>query len=288
MNVNLPVPTDGLQHYMAQVNRFKLLSRDEERALAERYAATGNKEAAQELVVANLRFVIKIAYEYQGYGFRMADLIQEGNVGLLTAVKKFDPKRGFKLISYAVWWIRAMIQNFILRSWSLVKLGTTQAQRKLFYKLRESKRRLLGSVEKDFDQTLGSDEAHILAEDMALKQEEVLEMDARLMTKDLYLNAPVGEEGTTTHQDLLCEPVSQEEIVCEKQEADQRGEQVGRALDTLNPRERYIIQNRLMADDPMTLQDLGNHFAISRERARQLETRAKTKLKLALEPQLSA
>jgi len=284
MGNNLPIVADGLQQYMAEINRFELLSRKEERALALRFQETGDKEAAQQLVLSNLRFVVKIAYEYQAYGFRMMDLIQEGNLGLMRAVKKFDPKKGFKLISYAVWWIRAYIQNFILRSWSLVKIGTTQAQRKLFYKLRQSKRKLLGSLERDFEDALQSNEAHVLAERMALKEDDVVAMDARLMTRDLSLNAPLSEDGSTTHQDLLCSPINQEDVVAAKEESEQNHMQVTRALATLKPREQFIAKQRLMADSPMTLQEIGTHFGVSRERARQLETRAKQKLRAVLQP----
>ncbi len=281
--MNLPVPVDSLQSYLQQVGHFPVLEREEEQALALRYYENGDVNAAQQLVLANLRFVIKIAYEYQAYGMKMADLIQEGNLGLMTAVKKFNPHKGYRLISYAVWWIKAYIQNFILKSWSLVRIGTTQAQRKLFYKLRQAKQKLFGAMEEgDMTRALHSEEAHSLAESMALKEEEVLLMDGRLSSRDLSLNAPIGEDGSVSHQDLLCAPANQEDLVVEKQAAEQLSDEVSQALRTLNPREEYIVKHRLMADEPMTLQDLGNHFGISRERARQLEARAKQKLKAAL------
>lgn len=283
MNRQLPVPTDGLQRYMAEINRFPLLSRAEEHELALRYERTGEVDAAQRLVLSNLRFVVKIAYEYQNYGFRMTDLIQEGNVGLLLAVKKFDPNKGFRLISYAVWWIRAYIQNFILKSWSLVRIGTTKAQRKLFYKLRQAKQKLVGEAGTgDFDQALQSEQAHQIAEKYALRDDEVLDMDVRLSGRDLYLDTPVGGENKTRHLDLLSAPDNQEDAVAEQEEATQVSATVRLALEVLNPRERYIITQRLMAEEPKTLQAIGNHFGISRERARQLEARAKKKLREAL------
>jgi RNA polymerase sigma-32 factor len=281
--MNLPVPIDGLQSYFNELGRFPVLNREDEHGLALRYHETGDVAAAQQLVLANLRFVIKIANEYKAYGFRMADLIQEGNLGLMVAVKKFDPHRGFRLISYAVWWIRAYIQNFIIRSWSLVRIGTTQAQRKLFYKLRQKKNKLLSSLgDGDLTRALHSTEAHHLAEKMALKEEEVMEMDARLSGRDLSLNAPTSEDSQVTHLDLLCTPDNQETVVADKQVAEQLSDDVKGALKTLNPREQYIVTQRLMADEPMTLQALGDHFKISRERARQLEARAKQKLRAAL------
>ncbi len=278
----LPVLSNGIDVYAAQISQYKVLSREEEHALALRYYQTQDKDAAQQLVLANLRFVVKIAHEYKAYGFRLADLIQEGNVGLLMAVKKFDPHKGFRLISYAVWWIRAYIQNFILRSWSLVRIGTTQAQRKLFYKLRAAKRKLLGNEEADLDRALNGGEAHHLAEKMALKEEDVIEMDTRLAARDLSLNTPISDDRQVTHQDLLCSPENQEEAVAHQQETVQLTEQVRAALTSLNPREQYIVEKRLMAEEPLTLQEIGNHFGISRERSRQLEVRAKQKLREAL------
>ncbi len=280
--MNLPVPSDGIQAYAARISHYPVLSREAEQELALRYEETGDPAAAQQLVVSNLRFVVKVAYEYRAYGFRMADLIQEGNVGLLVALKKFDPHKGFRLISYAVWWIRAHIQNFILRSWSLVRIGTTQAQRKLFYKLRQSKRRLLGQTEADLDKALSEAEAHTIAEKMALKDADVLDMDARLSGRDLSLNTPIGDDDRVTHQDLLCAPENQEERVGERQEAVQLQAEVQAAVATLRPREQFIVENRLMADEPMTLQQIGEHYGVSRERARQLEARAKEKLRTAL------
>ncbi len=281
-NIKLPAPIDGIQHYAAQISNHPVLSREEEQEIALRYYETGDRQAAQQLVLSNLRFVVKVAHEYKAYGFRVADLIQEGNVGLLLAVKKFDPHKGFRLISYAVWWIRAYIQNFILRSWSLVRIGTTRAQRKLFYKLRASKQNLLGGEEADLDRALNEDEAHALAEKMALKGNEVIEMDARLSRRDLSLNAPIGEEQQTTHQDLLCAHDNQEELVSSAQTAAQLSGEVQAALATLKPREQYIVEQRLMADKPLTLREIGEHFGISRERTRQLETRAKQKLREVL------
>jgi RNA polymerase sigma-32 factor len=279
--MSLPILADGLQRYMAEINRFPLLSRAEEYEVAVQYRQTGDREAAQKLVLSNLRFVVKIAHEYKSYGFRLADLVQEGNIGLLTAVKKFEPEKGYRLISYAVWWIRAHIQNFILRSWSLVRIGTTQAQRKLFYKLKQTKRKLLGHIGEEDRDAEGIN--HRIAEKLALKESEVLEMDQRLSGRDLSLNVPVDDESHLTHMDLLAAPDNQEEIVADYEEKLQVSQHVKMAMKNLTPREEFIVKNRLMADEPMTLQEIGNRYGISRERTRQLEARAKKKLKAVLQ-----
>lgn len=285
MSISLPIPSDSSQRYLAEIARLPVLSREEEHALAVRYYETGNLEAAQRLALANLRFVVKIAHEYQGYGLRMADLIGEGNIGLLVAIKKFNPYQGTRLISYAVWWIRAYIQNFILRSWSLVKIGTTQAQRKLFYKLKESKRRLCEMMGTgDYSDSLNRWGTEQLAAKMDLPAEEVAAMDRRLAARDLSLDTPLNEDQTTTHLDLLAAPAEQEEAVAREEETHLMQAKVQQALQVLTPREQYIITQRLMTDNPLTLQEIGDHFNISRERARQLEARALKKLKGKLQP----
>jgi len=240
---SLPVPQGSLSTYLVEINKFPLLSPEEEFRLAVKYREEGNVEAAHALVTANLRFVVKVAYEYSSYGVRMSDLIQEGNIGLMTAVKKFDPHKGYRLISYAVWWIRAMIQSFILKSWSLVKMGTTKAQRKLFYKLSKTTRALM---------------------------------------RDVSLDQPIREDSQTTALDLLPSEDNQENRVADAEERTIVRAEVTHALTSLNDKERFIVEKRLMTDEPMTLQEIGDHYRISRERARQLEERAKKKIRTAL------
>ena len=213
MKTNLPVLVDGLQQYMAEVNRFALLSREEEYELALRHYETGDVDAAQRLVLSNLRFVVKIAYEYRAYGFRMSDLIQEGNVGLLMAVKKFNPYKGFRLISYAVWWIKSQIHDFILRSWSLVKIGTTRVQRRLFNRLQSAQHRIKGNLaaaDSDVDQKLASD--------LDISADEVTEFRQRVKQKDVSIDVPIHEDGNTFVRDrLVDQSVSQEETLADEE-----------------------------------------------------------------------
>ncbi len=270
---SLPVLADSLSLYMAEVRKFALLTPEEERALAVRVHDHGDKEAARRLVVSNLRFVVKIAHEYRHYGLSLIDLIQEGNIGLMKAVSKFNPHRGFRLISYAVWWIRAYIQAFILKSWSLVKIGTTQAQRKLFYKLRKAKR------EMTTDGVGPSSEQ--LAAALGVKETDIDEMDLRLAGRDFFLDAQVdSENGKTTHLDLLpAATPSQEEELADSQESSQLQALAAKGLATLTEKERFTMERRVMADEPLTLQEIGDHFGISRERARQIEANAIRKMK---------
>jgi RNA polymerase sigma-32 factor len=269
----------SLEMYLAEINRYPLLGADEEQRLAREFLSGRDTRAAHALVTANLRFVVKVAYEYRSYGFRMADLIQEGNIGLMKAVQKFDPDKGIRLISYAVWWIRAYIQNHILRSWSLVKLGTTQAQRKLFFSLARTRRELdRTSLEHGADSD-GRD-AEKVAHKLKVKPSEVREMELRLEGRDLSLDAPVGEDGGATHGDFMAAGAAgQDDELSSAQERVMVSGRVQAALGLLDPRERFIIEQRVMSDQPMTLKDLGEHFGFSRERARQLEIRAKQKLR---------
>ncbi|HEX9241070.1 MAG TPA: RNA polymerase factor sigma-32, partial [Anaeromyxobacter sp.] len=240
-------------------------------------------KAAHRLVTANLRFVVKVAYEYRSYGFRIADLVQEGNIGLMKAVQKFDPDKGIRLISYAVWWIRAYIQNYILKSWSLVKLGTTQAQRKLFFSLARTRRELdRTSVQQGADSD-GRDSEKV-ARKLRVKPSEVDEMARRMEGRDFSLDAPMGDDGGTTHVEFVpsATPSAHDELSGAEEQALVSG-RVGAALAQLDRRERFIIEQRVMADRPMTLKELGDHFGFSRERARQLEIRAKEKLKQQLQ-----
>jgi RNA polymerase sigma-32 factor len=267
----------SLSIYLSEINRHRLLTQPEEQKLARRFRK-GDLQSGHRLVTANLRFVVKVAYEYRSYGLRMPDLIQEGNIGLMKAVQKFDPDKGIRLISYAVWWIRAYVQNHILKSWSLVKLGTTQAQRKLFFSLARTRREL---------ERFGAHDSAIPVEEIArrlhVKPSEVREMEQRIGGRDLSLDAPVGEDGSSSHLDSLGSgAVGQDEEVAEREEAGIIGARVAHALTRLDPRERFIVEQRVMNERPMTLKELGEHFGFSRERARQLEIRAKDKLKTEL------
>jgi RNA polymerase sigma-32 factor len=233
-------------------------------------------EAAEKLVVSNLRFVVKIAHEYRNYGVKLSDLIQEGNIGLMHAVKKFDPYKGYRIISYAVWWIRAYIQNYIIKTWSLVKIGTTQAQRKLFFKLSQAKKRLetLSQKNPEFGE---------IAESLGVKEHEIEEMDLRLSHRDLSLDAYISDEGETSHIDYLTyKGEDQEMALIKKEEMDLVKRNIAGALTNLNERESYIVKHRIMTDNPITLQEIGSKYNITRERARQIEKQALKKLRLAI------
>jgi RNA polymerase sigma-32 factor len=271
--------TSSLELYLSEINRFPLLAVDEEQRLAREYLANRDTRAAHRLVTANLRFVVKVAYEYRSYGFRMADLIQEGNIGLMKAVQKFDPDKGIRLISYAVWWIRAYIQNYILKSWSLVKLGTTQAQRKLFFSLARTRRELDRTSAAQGTDSDGRDSSKV-ATKLRVKASEVEEMAQRMEGRDLSLDAPMGEDGGASHVDFVASstPGADAELSGAEEQTMVSG-RVGVALGRLDRRERFIIERRVMSEQPMTLKELGEHFGFSRERARQLEIRAKEKLR---------
>jgi len=265
-----------LATYLSEINQYNLLTADEEQRLARRFKK-GDLPCGHRLVTSNLRFVVKVAYEYRSYGIKMADLIQEGNIGLMKAVQKFDPNKGIRLISYAVWWIRAYIQNYILKSWSLVKLGTTQAQRKLFFSLARTRRELEKLGENDGSTAVNVDD---IAKKLRVKPQEVREMEQRMGGRDLSLDAPMGEDGGNSHVDfVVSNSAAQDDEFADKEEAGLINERVKVALGRLDPRERFIIEQRVMNERPMTLKELGEHFGFSRERARQLEIRAKEKLK---------
>lgn len=274
--MKLPAVVGTLDLYIAEINRFPLLSAEEEFKIAVRLKKYNDMEAAEKLIVSNLRFVVKIAHEYRNYGFKLADLIQEGNIGLIHAVKKFDPYKGYRLISYAVWWIRAYIQNYLIRSWSIVKIGTTQAQRKLFFKLSQAKKELETISQKN-------PEFAEIAESLGVKGSEVAEMDLRMGSRDVSLHEFIGDEGEGTHIDLLAyEGDSQELELIKSEEKSLVQKNIAGALANLTERETYIIVNRVMADNPETLQEIGNRFNITRERARQIEKQALKKVQLAL------
>ena len=273
--LNLPITTDTFEHYMVQVNRFDLLSAEQEYDLAVRHIQDGDMDAAHRLVCANLRFVVKVANEYRGYGLRLLDLVQEGNVGLMTAVKKFDPSRGTRLITYAVWWIRAYIQNYIMRSWSLVKIGTTQMQKKLFFKLAQTRNALLNQT--------GSEDIEDIARELDVNQEIVVEMSQRMGRRDASLDVELTEgEGYTLLHTLPDKTDNQETLLLADEERRLNTERTQAALSILNPRERNIITQRILADPPATLQDIADDYGVSRERIRQIEQNALQKLRKAM------
>jgi len=277
---NLPVVKNSLESYLLQINRFPLLTREEEFQLAVRYRKDNDIEAAHKLITSNLKFVVKVAFEYKSYGAKLLDLIQEGNIGLMMAVKKFNPYKGYRFISYAIWWIRAYIQNFIIKTWSLVKIGTTQAQKKLFYKI--------GKIRKALESN-GEDEKkyELLAKDLDVAKEDIIEMEQRMAARDLSLDAPFDQGQELTHLDLLKEDsLNQEEAFAQEEEKRIREHDVQGAMKRLNEKEVYVIQNRIMAEDPLTLQQIGDHLKLSRERVRQIESEALKKLKKEFSTQL--
>jgi RNA polymerase sigma-32 factor len=274
--LKLPALAGTLEKYISEINRFPILSAEEEFRYAVEWRKNQNMEAAEKLVVSNLRFVVKIAHEYRNYGVKLADLIQEGNIGLMHAVKKFDPYKGYRLISYAVWWIRAYIQNYIIKTWSLVKIGTTQAQRKLFFKLNKTKKDIQAL-------SLKNPEFREIADSLGVREDEVEEMDVRMSNRDLSLDMAIGDEGGTSHMDYLTyEGEDQESALIRKEETELVQKNITGALAALNEKEMYIIKHRVMADDPKTLQEIGDLYNITRERARQIEKQALKKLRLAL------
>jgi RNA polymerase sigma-32 factor len=269
----LPVVKNSLQTYLVQINQFPLLNQEEEFKLAVRYRKYNDIEAAHKLITSNLRFVVKVAFEYKSYGVKLLDLIQEGNMGLMMAVKKFNPYKGYRFISYAIWWIRAYIQNFIIKTWSLVKIGTTQAQKKLFYKIGKVRKALEsnGDNEKKYE---------LLAHDLDVTKDDIIEMEQRMSSRDLSLDAPFDEGQELTHLDLLKEESpNQEEAFAQEEEKKIREHEVQDAMKRLNEKEVYVLQNRIMADEPLTLQQIGDHLKLSRERVRQIESEALKKLK---------
>jgi len=274
----LPAHTTSLQRYMTEISNYPVLSREEEYELAMKYKNDGDLDAARKLVSSNLKFVVKVANEYKNYGFNTMDIIQEGNVGLMHAVKGFDPTKGYRIISYAVWWIRAYIQNYIIKSWSLVKVGTTQAQRKLFYKLRSTKNQMeLG------DGNLSPEDYKELADKLNVSDEAVIEMDQRMGGKDLSLDAEITGDTDLSHMDFLADDEENQEDLITKAEEEKRVKKgMIDALKTLKDRERFIIENRILTDKPLTLEELGTKFKISRERVRQIENAALKKMKSIL------
>jgi RNA polymerase sigma-32 factor len=270
----------SLNRYLSEIRKFPLLTADQEFMLAKRYQEHQDPAAAAQLVTSHLRLVAKIAMGFRGYGLPVSELISEGNIGLMQGVKKFDPDRGFRLATYAMWWIRASIQEFILRSWSLVKMGTTASQKKLFFNLRRMKNNLDAFEDGD----LRPQHVTKIATDLGVSEDDVVSMNRRMaMGGDTSLNVPMGEDGDSQWQDLLGDdgPL-QDERVAEAQERDMRHGLLNEALDSLNDRERHILTERRLTDDPKTLEDLSQEYGVSRERVRQIEVRAFEKLQKAM------
>ena len=276
-NLPAPSPEQGLNRYMQEIRKFPLLEPEEEYMLAKRWVDHEDTEAAHKMVTSHLRLAAKIAMGYRGYGLPQSEVISEANVGLMQAVKRFDPEKGFRLATYAMWWIRASIQEYILRSWSLVKLGTTSAQKKLFFNLRKAKARIGALEEGD----MRPENVERIAHDLGVTEDEVISMNRRMSGGDASLNATVGAEGegSMQWQDWLeDEGANQAEDYAEKDELDARRELLAEAMDVLNERERDILMQRRLAEETVTLEDLSSKYDVSRERIRQIEVRAFEKL----------
>ncbi len=278
---SLPVltPEGSLSRYLQEIRKFPMLSPEEEYMLAKAWVEHGDTQAAHRLVTSHLRLVAKIAMGYRGYGLPVSELIAEGNVGMMQAVKRFDPEKGFRLATYAMWWIRAAIQEYILRSWSLVKMGTTAAQKKLFFNLRRLKNRLQALEEGD----LKPEDVRRIATELGVSEEEVVSMNRRMAGGDHSLNAPLRQDGDGEWQDwLVDEGPGQEEIVAEREEFRERHALLEKALERLNERERHIFVERRLAEEPKTLEELSKVYGVSRERIRQIEVRAFEKVQQAV------
>jgi RNA polymerase sigma-32 factor len=274
----------GLIHYLEEIRRFPLLERQDEYMFAQRWR-DGDREAAHRLVTSHLRLVAKIAMGYRGYGLPISEVISEGNVGLMQAVKRFEPEKGFRFATYAMWWIKAAIQEYILRSWSLVKLGTTANQKKLFFNLRKAKSKISALEEGD----LRPDQVKIIARRLGVTEQDVVDMNRRL-GGDVSLNTPTREEGDSGEwQDWLVDEISDQETrLAESEESDNRRKALGEALSVLNDRERRIFEARRLADEPIILAELADEFGISRERVRQIEVRAFEKMQKAVKNRVAA
>ena len=279
-STTLPTVTgqDGLSGYLQKVRQFPMLTPDEEFTLAKRWREDGDTEAAHKLVTSHLRLVAKIAMGYRGYGLPVSEIISEGNVGLMQAVKRFDPDKGFRLATYAMWWIRASIQEFVLRSWSLVKMGTTASQKKLFFNLRKIK----GQINALEDGDMLPDQVSEISQRLGVSEDDVISMNRRI-SGDTSLNAPVRADAEGEWQDWLADDsVDQETELGETQEYDMRMEMLDKAIAKLNDREQRIFRARRLQDDPMTLEELSQEFGVSRERIRQIEVRAFEKVQKAM------
>ncbi|MCX7311500.1 MAG: RNA polymerase sigma factor RpoH [Alphaproteobacteria bacterium] len=283
----LPIMTaeGGLTRYLEEIRRFPMLEPQQEFMLAKRWKEHGDRAAAHQLVTSHLRLVAKIAMGYRGYGLPISEVISEGNVGLMQAVKRFEPDKGFRLATYAMWWIKASIQEYILRSWSLVKMGTTANQKKLFFNLRKAKSKISALQEGD----LRPDQVDIIAKRLGVTTQDVIDMNRRL-GGDASLNAPIREDGDSGEwQDWLADDSeSQETVMAAHEELDNRRKALSSALDVLNERERRIFEARRLADDPVTLEELADEFGVSRERVRQIEVRAFEKVQKAVKNKVTA
>jgi len=283
----LPILTaeSGLSRYLEEIRRFPMLEPQEEYMLAKRWREHGDRTAAHKLVTSHLRLVAKIAMGYRGYGLPISEVISEGNVGLMQAVKRFEPEKGFRLATYAMWWVKAAIQEYILRSWSLVKMGTTANQKKLFFNLRKAKSKISALEEGD----MRPDQVKTIAKRLGVPEQDVIDMNRRL-SGDASLNAPIRADGDSGEwQDwLVDESSSQESILAENEEFDNRRKALTDALSVLNDRERRIFEARRLADEPVTLEDLADEFGVSRERVRQIEVRAFEKVQKAVKNRIAA
>jgi RNA polymerase sigma-32 factor len=275
----------GLSRYLDEIRRFPMLEPQEEYMLAKRWREHGDRDAAHRLVTSHLRLVAKIAMGYRGYGLPISEVISEGNVGLMQAVKRFEPEKGFRLATYAMWWIKASIQEYILRSWSLVKMGTTANQKKLFFNLRKAKSKISALEEGD----MRPDQVKLIAKRLGVPEQDVIDMNRRL-GGDASLNAPIREDGDSGEwmDWLVDDSDSQESRLAASEQADNRHKALGEALTVLNERERRIFEARRLAEDPMTLEDLADEFGVSRERVRQIEVRAFEKVQKAVKNRISA
>jgi RNA polymerase sigma-32 factor len=273
-------PEQGLSRYLSEIRKFPMLAKDEEFMLAKRWQESEDSEAAEKMVTSHLRLVAKIAMGYRGYGLPMAEVISEGNVGLMQSVKKFDPDKGFRLATYAMWWIRASIQEYILRSWSLVKLGTTAAQKKLFFNLR----RMKGEIKALDSGQLRPEQVTHIATQLNVPEKDVISMNGRMSGSDASLNAPMGAEGDMEWMDWLeDEDSNQAQEFADNQEFDARMELLQEAMADLSEREQHILQERRLTDEPKTLEQLSEVYNVSRERIRQIEVRAFEKLQKAMQ-----
>ncbi len=276
INSNLPTLSSegGLSTYLDQIKKFPMLDAEEEYMLAKNWKTTGNIKSAEKLVTSHLRLVAKIAMGYKGYGLPVNEMISEGNVGLMQAVKKFEPEKGFRLATYAMWWIKASIQEYILRSWSLVKIGTTTAQKKLFFNLKKLKNQIAPQSEGD----LRDEHVNKIADNLNVSKEEVVSMNRRLAGKEFSLNAPVGEDGDEWQDWLVDKELDHDLKFAHQEEMEQRKDLLKDSIKVLNDREKEILYSRKLNEDPITLEDLSKKYKISRERVRQIENKAFEKL----------
>ncbi len=275
-NYNLPTLSNegGLSAYLAQIKKFPMLAAEEEYMLAKNWRTTGNIKSAEKLVTSHLRLVAKIAMGYKGYGLPVSEMISEGNVGLMQAVKKFKPEKGFRLATYAMWWIKASIQEYILRSWSLVKIGTTTAQKKLFFNLKKVKNQIAPKSEGD----LKDEHVTEIADKLSVSKDEVVSMNRRLSGKEFSLNSPIGEDGDEWQDWLVDKELDHDLKFAQKEEMKQRKDLLSDSIKILNDREKEILYARRLNDEPTTLEDLSKKYKISRERIRQIENKAFEKL----------